>query len=288
MRIDLHVHTNASDGLLAPAELVRKAREAGLSALGIADHDTVNGIGEAFDAAAIEGIMLVPGVEINAYHGDFEYHILGYFIDHRDARLAVALAELRAARVRRMQVIVSRLGELGMEVSPEEILAVSGDASVGRPHIARVMVSKGHVSSIREAFDRFIGEGKPAYAPRSKLTPAEAIALIKAAGGLTVLAHPGLWGGDELIPQLAAWGIVGLEVYTPDHTGEQIGRYRRFAKELGLIATGGSDFHGWNTSSGCTFGVGRTPPGEFARLLKLAGVKQDLWTARPPDSRGDG
>lgn len=272
MRIDLHTHTNASDGLLAPAELVRAARAAGLSALGIADHDTVNGIEEAL-GAAVEGITLVPGVEINAYHGDFEYHILGYFVDHRDADLARALGELREARVRRMHLIVSKLGDLGMEVSPGEILAVSGDASVGRPHIARVMLDKGFVSSMREAFDRFIGEGKPAYAPRSKLTPLEAIGVIKAAGGLAVLAHPGLFGGDELIPRLAAWGIVGIEVYTPDHTGAQIARYRGFARELGLICTGGSDFHGWNGPSGNTLGVARTPPGEFARLLELAGVR---------------
>lgn len=273
MRIDLHTHTNASDGLLAPAELVRAARGAGLSVLGIADHDTVNGIGEALGAAADEGITLVPGVEINAYHGDFEYHILGYFVDHRDAGLARALGELREARVRRMRLIVSKLGELGMEVTPEEILAVAGDGSVGRPHIARVMLTKGFVSSMREAFDRFIAEGKPAYAPRSKLTPVEAIGVIRAAGGLAVLAHPGLWKGDELIPQLAAWGIVGLEVYTPDHTGAQIERYRGFARELGLICTGGSDFHGWNTSSGCALGVSRTPPAEFARLRELAGVR---------------
>lgn len=271
MRIDLHTHTNASDGLLAPAALVRAARAAGLSVVGIADHDTVNGIAEALSAAEAEGITLVPGVEINAYHGAFEYHILGYFLDHRDARLAVALAGLREARVRRMEKIVGLLGGLGMELPPEEVLALAGDGSVGRPHIARAMAARGYVSSIREAFDRFIGEGKPAYAPRSKLSPSEAIAVIKGAGGLPVLAHPGLWPGDELIPQLAAWGIVGIEAYTPDHTEEQIARYLALARELGLVVTGGSDYHGWNDPSGSSLGVGRTPPGEFERLRELAG-----------------
>ena len=221
MRIDLHVHTNASDGLFAPAEVVRKAREAGLSALGIADHDTVNGVEEALQAAGEERIEVVPAVEINAYHGAFEYHILGYFLDHRDERLGRALAELREARIVRMRRIVEKLGALGMEVDPEEIFAAAGGGSVGRPHIARVMLQRRYVSSMREAFDRFIGEGKPAYAPRSKLAPGEAIALIREASGVAVLAHPGLWGGDELIPQLAAWGIAGIEVYTPDHTGAQ-------------------------------------------------------------------
>ncbi|HOE26571.1 MAG: PHP domain-containing protein [Candidatus Aureabacteria bacterium] len=276
MRIDLHVHTNASDGLFAPAEVVRKAREAGLSALGIADHDTVNGVEEALQAAGEERIEVVPAVEINAYHGAFEYHILGYFLDHRDERLGRALAELREARIVRMRRIVEKLGALGMEVDPEEIFAAAGGGSVGRPHIARVMLQRRYVSSMREAFDRFIGEGKPAYAPRSKLAPGEAIALIREASGVAVLAHPGLWGGDELIPQLAAWGIAGIEVYTPDHTGAQRERYRGFARDLGLIQTGGSDYHGWKDNSGNTLGAAATPPGEFRRLAELAGAAR-VW-----------
>jgi len=276
MRIDLHVHTNASDGLFAPAEVVRKAREAGLSALGIADHDTVNGVEEALQAAGEEWIEVVPAVEINAYHGAFEYHILGYFLDHRDERLGRALAELREARIVRMRRIVEKLGALGMEVDPEEIFAAAGGGSVGRPHIARVMLQRRYVSSMREAFDRFIGEGKPAYAPRSKLAPGEAIALIREASGVAVLAHPGLWGGDELIPQLAAWGIAGIEVYTPDHTGAQRERYRGFARDLGLIQTGGSDYHGWKDNSGNTLGAAATPPGEFRRLAELAGAAR-VW-----------
>lgn len=270
MRIDLHTHTNASDGLLAPAELVRAARAAGLSVLGITDHDTVNGIGEALSAAEAEGITLVPGVEINAYRGAFEYHILGYYIDHRDERLGAALSGLRAARVARMEKMAALLCGLGMEVSPADILALAGDGAVGRPHIARAMVARGHVASIREAFDKFIGDGKPAYAPRSKLSPSEAIGIITAAGGLPVLAHPGIWPGDELIPQLAAWGIVGIEAHTPQHTEEQVERYLASARELGLIVTGGSDYHGWNDPSGDSLGVGRMQPAEFDRLRGLA------------------
>ena len=138
------------------------------------------------------------------------------------------------------------------------------------------MLQRRYVSSMREAFDRFIGEGKPAYAPRSKLAPGEAIALIREASGVAVLAHPGLWGGDELIPQLAAWGIAGIEVYTPDHTGAQRERYRGFARDLGLIQTGGSDYHGWKDNSGNTLGAAATPPGEFRRLAELAGAAR-VW-----------
>ena len=270
MSIDLHVHTKASDGLYSPAEIVHMAGSAGVSVLGIADHDTVNGIDEALAAASEKGLELIPGVEINSYNGDAEYHILGYFLDHKNSELLCALEELRAARIRRMHRIVSKLGLIGITVSPQEILALAESGTIGRPHIAQVLVRKGYAASIREAFDRYIGEGKPAYAPRSKLTPVEAIRIITSAGGLAALAHPGLWHGDELIPQLAAWGVVGIEVYAPNHTADQVARYRDTARSLGLIAIGGSDFHGWGDPARNTIGMAATPPEEFARLRDMA------------------
>jgi hypothetical protein len=270
MSIDLHVHTKASDGLYSPADVVKIAVRAGVSVLGIADHDTVNGIDEALAAASEKELELIPGVEINSYNGDAEYHILGYFLDHTNSELLRALKELRAARIRRMHRIVSKLGLIGITVNPREILRFAESGIVCRPHIAQALVRNGYAASIRDAFDRYIGEGKPAYAPRSKLTPVEAIDIITTAGGLAALAHPGLWHGDALIPQLAAWGIVGIEVYSPDHTAEQVARYRDIARGLGLIAIGGSDFHGWGDPARNKIGMAFTPPEEFARLREMS------------------
>lgn len=273
MLIDLHVHTNASDGLFPPAKIVKLAKLAGVTVLGVADHDTVNGIDESIEAGVNEGVKIVPSVEINSYNGDAEYHILGCFIDHTDEELRGVLAEFRRARVQRMHVILSRLAALDISLKAEEVLSLSGDGSLGRPHIARALVKKGYASSVRDAFDMYIGEGKPAYAPRSKLTPEEAITIINRAGGVAVLAHPGLWGGDDIIPRLASSGMEGIEVYSPSHTRDQTKRYLKLAHELGLVATGGSDYHGWGNTDRNTIGIARTPPSEFAHLEALAKEK---------------
>ena len=269
MLIDLHTHTTASDGLLSPAGLVRLAAECGVSVLGISDHDTVNGIDEATEAARPLGIRVVPSVEINSYIEGAEFHILGYFIDHARVPLRTALAALRESRIERMHVIIARLAALGIRLTGEEVLSFSRGGTVGRPHIAQALVKNGSVGSIREAFDTLIGEGRPAYAPRSKLTPRQAIDMIREAGGVPVLAHPGLWGADAYIPQLAEAGILGLEVYSPDNSASQTARYLETARSLGLCATGGSDFHGWH-ESGRPLGATPTPPGEFERLESLS------------------
>ncbi|MDD5556023.1 MAG: PHP domain-containing protein [bacterium] len=276
MIIDLHVHTNASDGLHGPAGIVRMAGQLGVGVVAVADHDTVDGIDEAVAAG---GVRVVPAVEINAYSGDVECHILGYFISHRDPALRRALAALREARLRRMRLIVEKLGLLGVEVRAEEILALAGAGTVGRPHIARALVGRGHAASIREAFDRYIGDGKPAYAPRSKMTPAEAIGLVRRAGGVAVLAHPGLWGADGLVEQLAGEGIEGIEVYANNHSERDVVKYRDIARRLGLIMTGGSDYHGWSDNPRDVIGGVSTPPEEFARLEEAA---RRAGTPRPP------
>ncbi|MCX6357116.1 MAG: PHP domain-containing protein [Candidatus Aureabacteria bacterium] len=270
MRIDMHVHTKASDGLYRPSDVVRMAAAAGLDVIAISDHDTVQGIDEARGAAAETRLRVVPAVEINSYHGDTEYHILGYWVDHTSVTLRSSLGELQKARIDRMHKVIARLGEIGITLTPEEVMVFAEEGSVGRPHIARALVKKKYASSVRDAFNKYIAEGKPAYVPRSKLSPREAIAIITSASGLAVLAHPGLWGGDELIPQLAAWGIIGIEAYSPDHTPSQIRHYLGMAKEHGLIVTGGSDFHGWGDNAAMRIGSVCTPPDQFALLQAKA------------------
>ena len=271
MRIDLHIHTTASDGLYSPAEIVTMAKTSGMDILGIADHDTVGGLAECTEAAHSHGLRIVPALEINSYNGSAEYHILGYFIDVKNSRLLSTLAELQKSRVRRMYVMISRLKSLGIPLDAEEILEIAGDGVVGRPHIARAMIRNGHVKSFREAFDKYIGEGRSAYVPRSKLTPKGAIRIIKEAEGLAVLAHPGTWGCDQVIPHLVSWGIVGIEVYYPEHTPGQVKKYRDLARAFGLVTTGGSDFHGSDNSNGITIGTSCMPMEEFERLERLAG-----------------
>ena len=187
---DLHAHTTASDGDLTPTELVRLAAEIGLGALGVTDHDTVAGIPEALRAAEEAGIALAPGVEISAEFEPGTMHILGYFVDHADARLLEALEELRGGRDVRNRKVVSRLNELGIEVTIEEWEAEAGEESVGRPQLAKILVDKGYVADRQQAFDTYLAKGAPAYVDRLRMGPEESIALIREAGGLPVLAHP--------------------------------------------------------------------------------------------------
>lgn len=266
MLIDLHIHTTASDGVFSPRRLMELARDRGLAVVGIADHDTTNGIEEACRAGDSFGVTVVPAVEINSYSGDAELHILGYFIDHRNRELQKTLAHFRRARVSRMNVIISKLATLGIALAPEEVFAFAGKGAVGRPHIARALEEKGHVHSVRDAFNTLIGDGKPAYAPRSKLTPDEAISIIRRAGGAAVLAHPGLWRADSLIPRLVDSGLAGIEVFSTAHDTMQTRYYLELARSLELCATGGSDFHGWDNSRRRGLGSALTPPEEFERL----------------------
>lgn len=273
MHIDLHTHTTASDGAYSPAELVKLARKKGVTVLGITDHDTTAGVDEGLKAARKEGITVVPGVEINAYDAKTEYHILGYYIDHHDPQLVETLDYFRKARLHRMRIIIQKLNELGINLTEEDVLAFSQDGVVGRVHIAKALQRRGFVSSVREAFDRYIAEGKPAYARRSKLTPEEAIGIIRKADGIPVLAHPGLWGADARIEEMTTWGLAGLEVYTPDHDAGKIRTYLTLAEKLGLLCTGGSDFHGHGPKTP-TLGAYCTPPGDFERLKEYNNEKQ--------------
>lgn len=259
--IDLHLHTTHSDGSLTPAEVLKLASRAGVTAVAITDHDTTAGIPEALRAGATLGIEVVPGVEISSRHGDNELHILGYFLDWQDPMLNERLAGLRASRHTRNPRIIERLRALGLDITYEEVRELAGTESVGRPHIARVLMNKGYVQSAKEAFDRFLAHGKPAYVPRELPDPPEAIAWIRAAHGIPVLAHP-FWAGEEaeglvrLCERLKAAGLGAIEVYYSTHNPRQTADLLDIARRLDLLVTGGSDFHGI-TKPDIAVGIGR-------------------------------
>ncbi|THJ20610.1 MAG: PHP domain-containing protein [Nitrospira sp. CG24D] len=248
-RIDLHLHTTHSDGSQTPTEVVRLAHEAGVSALAITDHDITTGLPEAIAAGQELGIEIIPGIEISSRHGESELHVLGYFIKWEDAQLNERLMTLRESRHRRNPKIIELLQAAGIDITYDEVRAVAGSDSVGRPHIARVLMDKKVVTTAKEAFDRFLAEGKAAYVPRDLPAPVDAIRWIKDAGGLAVLAHP-TWVKTtegtltDLARQLKEQGLDGVEVHYSTHTPRQTRTYLSLAKQLGLLVTGGSDFHG--------------------------------------------
>jgi len=248
-RADLHTHTTASDGRHTPEENVRMAQEAGLAAIAITDHDTVAGVADALRAGLRYGVVVVPGVELGTSANGKDVHILGYGVALEDERWLNRLRELREARDRRNDRILENLAALGMPILTEELAAAAGrssrkDKSVGRPHIAQAMVDKGFAADLREAFDLWLGEGKPAYARQSRISPREAIEWIREAGGKAIVAHPGIYGDDDLVLSLLDQAADGLEAYHPDHDEEQARRYAEWAASRGKLVTGGSDFHG--------------------------------------------
>ncbi|MFZ3015199.1 MAG: PHP domain-containing protein [Nitrospira sp.] len=260
-RLDLHLHTTHSDGSCTPTEVVNMARHAGVTALAITDHDIMTGITEAMTAGQQCGIEIRPGVEISSFTGNSELHVLGYFLDQQDPDLLARLKTLRDGRHRRNPQIIERLQTLGIDITYDEVRALAGSDSVGRPHIARALMDKHVVTSAKEAFDRFLAEGKPAYVPRELPSPAEAICWIKAARGLAVLAHP-TWVKVaeqplvDLVRQLKADGLDGVEVYYSTHAARQTREYLSLAQQLGLLVTGGSDFHGL-TKPNIEVGIGK-------------------------------
>lgn len=248
-RIDLHLHTTHSDGSLSPTDVLRLAHKAGVTALAITDHDIVTGIPEAIAAGAELGIEIIPGVEISSRVGNSELHILGYCLQWQDQELNRRLAFLRESRHSRNPQIIERLRALGLDVTYEEVRALAGTDAVGRPHIARLLMDKHYVTSAKDAFDRYLAEGRPAYVARELPSPADAIAWIRAAGGVAVLAHP-TWAKvsgeslNALLIALKADGLGGIEVHYSSHTKRQTREYHDLAKRLDLLITGGSDFHG--------------------------------------------
>ncbi len=248
MGFDMHIHSTASDGVFTPAELVKWAKEKGLTGIAITDHDSVDGLDEAIAQGKKYGIKVVPGIEISCkFEGTeksvMEVHVLGYFIDYKQPTFIEKLQELQAIRFSRAHRIVAELERHGMILDKEFLTQYSVCGSVGRAVIAREMVKAGYVSTVGEAFEKWLGEGKAAFVPRVKIIPYEAIDLIHSIGGAAVLAHPVLNEDDSTIPPLAAAGLQGLEVYHPTQSEEKSAEYSRIADELGLIITGGSDCH---------------------------------------------
>lgn len=246
-RVDLHTHTLASDGTTSPSENVRLAKEKGLAAIAITDHDTVAGVAEALEAARETGVEVIPGVEISSAANGRDFHVLGYFVPHEDEAFQARLKELRGVRRERNRRMIQRLQELGMDVTWEDVYGGKRgeDQNVGRPHIAEVLVKKGYVQTMAEAFDKYLGTDGLAYVAQERIQPQEAIRLIKQAGGVAVLAHPGLYNNHAFVEEMVAYGLDGLEVYHPDNSEEDVAFLKRLAQSYGLIVTAGSDFHGW-------------------------------------------
>nr|WP_245661962.1 PHP domain-containing protein [Melghirimyces thermohalophilus] len=244
--LDLHVHTTASDGMFSPAAVVEMAKEKNLYGIAITDHDTVDGVKEAMARGKELGIQVVPGVEISTVAHGKDIHMLGYFVDRTDEAFRLRLQEQREARQRRNELLLEKLNSLGISITMEEVRAKKkdGKTNVGRPHFAEVLVEKGVVQSMNEAFDRYLGKDGAAYVITPRIHPEEAIHVIREAGGVPVLAHPGLYGEDELVLHLAQQGLAGIEVNHPDHDDEMRARYREMARRFQLPTTGGSDFHG--------------------------------------------
>lgn len=260
-RIDLHLHTTHSDGSFSTGEVMAFAKQAGLKALAITDHDIIDGIPEATAIGKELEIEVVPGVEISSRLGESELHILGYFLNWTDPLLAQRLSTLRDSRHLRNPKIVQRLNELGIPITYEEVRALAGTESVGRPHIARLLMEKKFVTSAKEAFDRYLANGRPAFVDRELPEPAEAVRWIREAGGVPVLAHP-TWvrtsaeGLRVLVRELKAAGLGGIEVHYSTHTPSQTTEYLDLAKQCDLLVTGGSDFHGV-TKPDIEVGIGR-------------------------------
>jgi predicted metal-dependent phosphoesterase TrpH len=284
--IDLHLHTTASDGLLAPDALVARVAAAGIHTFSITDHDTVAGLAQAAAAARLHGLRFLPGIEVTAVDEEGDIHMLGYGFDPEAPALAVFLRDQRAARVVRVRAMIRRLADMGMTVDEGEVLAAASDSgrAVGRPQIARALMARGVVSSVSQAFDVWLGRGRPAYVPRTGASPAEVIAIVSAAGGLVSMAHPGVTRRDDLIAGLASRGLGALEVWHSDHDARASERYQAQAAALGLLATGGSDFHGDSPDRPGRLGEVGLPAPAFDLLLdrlRASGSARFIQDLRP-------
>lgn len=252
-RCDLHIHTVHSDGTYTPTELVRLAKRSGLACIALTDHDTLSGIAEAQEEGNRSGVEVISGVEISVKFEPGTMHILGYFVDRNSEQLKRKLEDIQEARRQRNPMIIQKLRALGLEITLEEVERESGGDQVGRPHFARVLVEKGYVKDFEEAFSQYLTKGQPAYVDKRKLSSRDAIEMIEEAGGIASLAHPKQLKLDSkpdeferVVAELRDQGLKGLEVYSSCQSRAEAAHYRKTAERLGLIVTGGSDFHGAN------------------------------------------
>jgi predicted metal-dependent phosphoesterase TrpH len=274
-RVDLHVHSTASDGKFTPEEIVRKAAALGITYLSLTDHDSVDGIASAVKAAgAFPPLTVIPGVEVSTDVTEGEIHILGYFIDYHNQELSDALKRFRTSREGRAQGMVDKLAGLGMAIDWKRVREIAGDGAIGRPHIAQAMLEKGYIDSFKEAFDKYIGRDGPAYVEREKMTPEEAVALVIRSGGLPVLAHPfTVKNMEKWVAALKAVGLVGIEAYYKDNTPEETEATLKIADRFELVATGGTDFHGIEDTGEVMMGGVDVPEKAAKRLIAMANKK---------------
>jgi len=266
--IDLHLHTTASDGRLSPAELVQRAAHAGLTTIAVTDHDTVQSVDEVTRLAAGRGMRVVPGIEITSVDDGRDVHMLAYFIDHADETLGAFLSTQRGRRMERVREIGARLAVLGVPVNVEALLERARGkvgTAIGRPWLARALVRAGHADSVADAFDRWLGQGKPAYVRRLGPSPFDVVDLVHGAGGVVSFAHPGVTQRDHLLVPLAEAGLDAIEVHHSDHSPDVRERYRAVAANLGVATSGGSDFHGFGDTR-AALGLVVLPPPEFEAL----------------------
>lgn len=271
--IDLHLHTTASDGLLSPAALVARVADAGVTIFAVTDHDTVAGLDAVEAAAAQRGLRMIPGIEITAVEGGRDVHVLGYFFNRQHAPLADFLERQRADRKRRVREMLERLSALGMPLDADEVMRRNASRSIGRPAIAAALMEAGYVATVTEAFDRFLGTGGAAFVPRIGAPVADVARVIRAAGGIASIAHPGLHRDPALVDRLTEDGpgiVDAIEVFHTDHDELATARLLNIATRKGLMVTGGSDFHG--DASGRRIGLGRVhlPREWFDRLPSSA------------------
>jgi predicted metal-dependent phosphoesterase TrpH len=267
--IDLHTHTTASDGRCTPTELVARAKSAGVTVLGVTDHDTVAGCDAAATACRDAGMEFVPGIELTAIRDEVDVHVLGYFIDTDAAPLSVFLAEQRQRRFDRVGRIIARLAQLGMPIDADAILRAAHaqpGTSIGRPAIARALVAAGYVANTNDAFSAWLSRGRPGFVPRDGAAPEHVIAQIHAAAGVASLAHPGLLARDEWIAGLVAAGLDAIEAYHTNHDEAATGRYRALAARYGIAVSGGSDYHADRSHGSPHPGSVALPRDEFDRL----------------------
>jgi predicted metal-dependent phosphoesterase TrpH len=275
--IDLHLHSTASDGIMSPSQVVRSALAAGLHTMALTDHDTVAGVAEARATAEGTPLHVVAGVELSAYQGDEEVHLLGLHLE-RLAMIDDALGAFRDARHERALQIVARLNAIGVTVTFDDVLSAARGGALGRPHIAKALIENGWARDLRDAFDRYLGAGRPGFLEKRKLTLRDAMAMVHAAGGISVLAHPGGTGTATRVDALRQQGLDGVEVLHPSHSQEDRRRLLETARQLGLVPSGGSDSHGASEGSR-VIGAMRVPLEWLGEQQERAGTRRRESTA---------